>query len=96
LLPLFDNEHMPLPQEVYRRVRLELTEQFGGLTAYTRAPAEGRWKDETQKTSSDEIVIFEVMIEVLDRTWWSQYRQKLETWFRQQLIVIRSETIELL
>ena len=41
LLPLFDNGGQPFPRSDYMRVRSELTERFGGLTAFTRTPAEG-------------------------------------------------------
>jgi hypothetical protein len=43
LLPIYDNQGSKLASEFYSRVRSELTERFGGLTAYTRAPAEGLW-----------------------------------------------------
>src|SRR4051812_2192906 len=45
LLPLFDNDGTPLPSGEYAKVRHELMERFGGLTAHTQAPAEGVWKD---------------------------------------------------
>ena len=41
LLPIHDNAQQEFPGEEYLRVRQELTEKFGGLTVYTRAPAEG-------------------------------------------------------
>ena len=94
LLPLYDPEGRALPPELYARVRTELTERFGGLTAFTRAPAEGLWKDGAEKTSHDEIVVFEVMTETLDRTWWSGYREELERRFRQEVIVIRAQEME--
>ena len=43
LLPVYDNEGNELPQVEFRRVRSELSHRFGGLTAFTRAPAEGIW-----------------------------------------------------
>jgi hypothetical protein len=53
LLPLVDNEGQPFPHSDYMRVRSELTERFGGLTAFTRAPAEGfvggEWQDGTRR-----------------------------------------------
>jgi hypothetical protein len=94
LLPLFDNEGAPIPQLQFRRVSQELADRFGGLTAFTRAPAEGQWKDDSASTTHDEIVVFEVMAEDLDRTWWANYRQELERRFRQELIVIRAQSIE--
>ncbi len=43
LLPLYDNAGAPLPRALYDRVREELSRRFGGLTAFTRSPAEGLW-----------------------------------------------------
>ena len=94
LLPLFDNEGEPIPQLHFRRVSEELADRFGGLTAFTRAPAEGRWKDSGERTSHDEIVVFEVMVEDLQRSWWKEYRASLERRFRQELVVIRAQVIE--
>ncbi|HEX8164740.1 MAG TPA: hypothetical protein VF601_03010 [Beijerinckiaceae bacterium] len=93
LLPLYDNEGRRFPQEPYRRVRTELAERFGGLTAFTRAPAEGLWTDGGE-TSRDEIVTFEVMVDDLDRDWWQVYRRELEARFRQDVIVVRAQAIE--
>ena len=93
LLPLYDNEGLRFPQELYRRVRAELADRFGGFTAFTRAPAEGLWT-EGGETSRDEIVIFEVMTDALDRDWWRSYRRDLEARFRQDVIVIRAQAIE--
>lgn len=97
LLPLHDNAQLAFPREEYARVRKELTERFGGLTVYTRAPAEGMWRpnDEGQ-TSRDDIVIFEVMASELETTWWSTYRRDLEQRFRQAVILIRAQQTRLL
>ena len=95
LLPLYDNAGAPLPPELYRQVRRELTDRFGGLTAFTRAPAEGHWRDEGE-TKRDDIVVFEVMAERLDESWWSAYRGELEGRFRQEAIVVRTQEARLL
>ena len=94
LLPLFDNDGAPFPHAAYQRVSAELAERFGGLTAFTRAPAAGLWKDESAGTTRDEIVVLEVMTEVIDRLWWRDYRRELERRLRQDEIVIRAQTIE--
>ena len=95
LLPLLDNEGQPFPHSDYRRVRSELTERFGGLTAFTRAPAEGLW-EENGETARDDIVMFEVMTSELDPAWWTRYRRRLEACFRQDSIVIRAQEMRLL
>lgn len=96
LLPVYDNDGDPLPRELYREVRGELTARFGGLTAYTRAPAEGLWLESAAAAVRDDIVIYEVMTDALDRAWWQDYRRRLETRFRQEQVVIRVQVIELL
>jgi hypothetical protein len=95
LLPLYDNAGNPFGEGLYGKVRRELTERFGGLTAFTRAPAQGLWKDEDE-TKRDDIVVFEVMTEELDAGWWRGYRASLEKAFRQDAIVIRAQTVMVL
>jgi len=96
LLPLYDNTATPFPPKDYARVRDELTEQFGGVTAYLRSPAEGLWRDTATHAVRDDIVIYEVMSEELDRAWWQTYREELTARFRQELLIIRTSRIELL
>lgn len=90
LLPLADNGGQEFPKEMFRDVQRELTDRFGGLTAFTRAPAEGRWAEGGGAPCHDDIVIFEVMAEELDRAWWQGYRAGLERRFRQESILIRA------
>jgi hypothetical protein len=90
LLPLADNRGRRLPWKLFERVQKELTGRFKGLTAYSRAPAEGLWKPR-QGTKRDEIVVYEVMAPKLDAGWWKQYRSRLERLFRQDSIVIRAQ-----
>lgn len=96
LLPLQDNAGRPFPGDEFARVREELIEHFGGLTAFTRSPAEGLWDEGDGKRSRDQIVVFEVMADWLDRSWWRDYRSKLEERFRQDEIVVRAREVELL
>jgi hypothetical protein len=94
-LPLNNNQGARFGVELFGKVRRELLERFGGLTAFTQNPAEGLWDDEGEVTR-DEIVIFEVMVEEVDRGWWADYRRKLEEMFAQDAIVIRARQVELL
>ena len=95
LLPLYDNEGRRLPADLYGEVRSELTERFGGVTAFTHAPAEGLWKDEG-KVRKDDIIVLEVMADELDAPWWRDYRRVLEKRFRQDTVVVRAQEIRLL
>jgi hypothetical protein len=96
LLPLYDNAGKPIPRDLFRAVAAELTERFGGLTAYTRAPAEGLWKEDRRTTTRDDVVLFEVMADRLQRAWWRQYRADLEARFRQEQVLIRAQAVEVL
>ena len=60
------------------------------LPLYRNTPAEGLWKDETGKTSHDELIIAEVMTGELDKEWWEGFKQNLEQTFKQDEILIRS------
>ncbi len=93
LLPLKARDGKPFPRSSFRKIREVLTARFGGLTAYTRAPAEGLW-DGGDEVALDDIVIYEVMVTELDREWWAEYRQGLEREFDQEELVVRAETIE--
>lgn len=96
LLPLYDNEGHEFDAAEYVRLRAELADRFGGVTAYTRAPARGVWKDETGGTTRDDIVIFEVMTPELDHAWWTSFRKELEAHFRQESLIVRAMTGTLL
>jgi hypothetical protein len=96
LLPLSDNDGHPYNRELFRMVAAELTDQFGGLTAHTRVPAEGLWKNGSSRTDREEIIIFDVMTEKLAKRWWTKYRRGLEKRFRQEQVIVRSQEIRLL
>jgi hypothetical protein len=96
LLPLYDNGGNLFPHQDYVRVRDELTERFGGITAYVSSPAEGIWKETPTMTVRDDIVIYEVMTEQLDRNWWRSYREGLSLRFRQDLLIVRVSEAQLL
>jgi hypothetical protein len=93
LLPAYANAGQCFPTEHYNDVRTKLTNRFGGLTSYSRAPAEGLW-DSGSAVRCDDIVVVEIMVESLDRTWWKNYRTELEQLFRQDQIVIRAQAYE--
>jgi hypothetical protein len=75
LVPVYDNSGQRFPKEHYERVRTKLTQAFGGLTAFTRAPAVGLW-DTGGAVKRDDIIVVEVMAETLDRSWRSEWDSK--------------------
>ncbi|MDB6052416.1 MAG: hypothetical protein JWR17_5162 [Pseudomonas sp.] len=95
-LPVNDNDGLKQPGHLFGDVRKELVRQFGGMTAFTRSPATGIWDGAENGRREDEIVIYEVMADTLDRTWWKAYKADLEKRFRQDELVIRSSELDLL
>jgi hypothetical protein len=93
-LPLYDHNKQPFSQSRYDMVRSELTETFGGVTAFVRSPAEGIWKQDDDNIHRDDVVIFEVIVDSINHEWWAQYRQALEQRFSQKEILIISTGIE--
>ena len=94
LLPLYDNQGRPYDPATRARIRHELTDKFGGVTAYTRAPAEGTWEDPSGRTHRDDIVIVEVMTEELDTEWWKVYVAELANRLGQEELVARAMAFE--
>jgi hypothetical protein len=96
LLPLYNNAGDQLGKDLFVQVRDELVERFGGMTGYTRAPVAGLWQDSESQTVRDDLVIYEVMVERLDRDWWRRYRATLEQRFQQDNLVVRAHQIDIL
>jgi hypothetical protein len=94
LLPLYDNTGRRLPRERFAEVRDELTQRYGGVTAFLRSPAQGTWKEGSGGVDHDDIVMCEVMVESVDRSWWTRYRRTLEERFGQRELVVRALQIE--
>lgn len=90
LLPTHDNQKRLFPRPLFDDVRRELTDRFGGVTAFVRSPAVGLWKENDDDVSRDDVVMFEVMCDELDEAWWSNYRVALEKIFRQEELVVRA------
>jgi len=96
LLPIFNENGEAFPKEYYINLRNEFTEKYGGITAYTRSPASGFWKENGEKTVKDDIIIYEIMADILDKNWWQDCRKRLEHSFHQDEIIIRTWDITLL
>ena len=91
LLPLRHGDGTQVSEAEFTRLRSLLTERFGGLTAFLRAPAEGTWRNaEVGDVDEDEIAVLEVMTETIDAGWWADFRKDLEERLGQKEIVIRS------
>jgi hypothetical protein len=94
LLPVADNRGRPFHHGAFDSLRETLTQKFGGLTSFSRSPAEGYWRPDDQSTHVEDVIVFEVMTDGLDKEWWRALREGLERAFEQTQVVIRSHAIE--
>ena len=95
LLPVRDNDGKPFGPHPFEEVSWQLSKKFGGITAHNRAPAEGRWET-SGKTQHDDMLVVEVMVTEIDRPWWTGFRKQLEATFRQNTVIVRAQSIEVL
>lgn len=95
LLPLTDNAGHPYPNDLLQGIQSELSQCFGGLTAYSRAPAKGVWT-RSGGQQEDDIVVVEVMAQTLDADWWREFRTRLQQILRQENLVIRAQKMRTL
>jgi hypothetical protein len=95
-LPMYDPNGTRFPQNLYAATRDELVSRFGGLTAHSLTPVVGLWEDEGGNVIRDDVIIYEVIAERVERSWWSEYRKKLKGRFAQAELVVRSNEITLL
>jgi hypothetical protein len=93
LLPVRDPDGSPYPRAMYDKVLGDLTERFGGVTAYTRSPATGLWEAPSGETVQDQVVVYEVMVDRLEVAWWREFRSSLEAKFQQKEIVVRASAM---
>ena len=94
LLPMRARDGTALPAEMFATVRAELTERFGGVTAYSRSPATGLWKRDDEAIERDQVMMIEVVVDVFDREWWAAYRERLEQRFGQEEVHARALAME--
>lgn len=94
LLPLHRCDGTDVPAASFAEVRDELTERFGGVTAYSRNPATGLWKRTEDDVERDQVIMVEVVVDTFDRDWWTQYRDQLARRFDQEEIHARALAIE--
>lgn len=95
-LPKYDAAGSEFPHALYARTRHELLEHFGALTAHSLMPLSGLWTTPEDEILHDDVIVYEVIAERVERSWWSGYRKKLEERFPERALVVRSNEISLL
>lgn len=92
LLPKKTDDGQPIVQNWFEDFLKELTDEFGGVTSFLRAPGQGLWRSGSE-TERDNIAVVEVMAERLLPEYWRSLREKLEHELSQEEIVIRAQEI---
>jgi hypothetical protein len=93
-LPTASNGGEPIDRALFDQVRDELLERFGGVTLFTRSPADGLWAPDGpgeggRAPDADRMITVEVMTETVDAAWWADYRRTLERRFGQEELLVR-------
>jgi hypothetical protein len=83
----------PLSRDDLEQLKSTLADRFGGVTAYTRAPAEGLW-DQGGSVDRDDIVVLEVMVDSLDTPAWAEIQKELQLSLKQDEIIVQARKIE--
>lgn len=84
-----------LREEPYMNLKQELTDRFGGVTVYSRAPVKGIWKPAPGQQEADDMIIYEVLLGKPDMSYWSSLKSRLEYIFQQQEILMRYYTVSI-
>jgi hypothetical protein len=95
-LPLHDNDGVALPTIEFAWVREILANAFGGVTFLSRPPADGVWQGDDGEAEREQMVVVEVLVEKIDRSWWKEFRGDLERRFRQKVVVVTATAVEVL
>jgi hypothetical protein len=93
LLPVRDNAGRLYKDHIFESINASLVQLFGGVTAFSRVPAKGSWINHDHE-ERDDVIVVEVMVEDLNRTWWRSFRERLEADMGQTEIVIRCLPID--
>jgi hypothetical protein len=92
LLPTRTGNGQPVTQARFEELLQELTNKFGGVTSFVRAPGQGLWNS-GEDVERDNIAVIEVMTDEIDPPFWQAFRRKLERELAQQEIVIRAQQV---
>lgn len=95
-LPLRDNSGNAFPKRHFEKLRNLLVKKFGGVTLYHRTPVRGVWDGPQSGVDRDDMIIYEVMASCGEEVFWRGLKEDLKKAFRQQELLIRSTTVNVL
>jgi len=80
LLPKEAGTGQPIAKYWFDGFLKELTDEFGGVTSFLRAPGQGLWHSGSG-TEKDSIAVIEVMVDRLDPVFWRSLRERVSASF---------------
>jgi len=87
-LPVRDEDGKDFSKRLWKNLNDKLTKTFGGLTIYSRAPATGLWNDGEGNRVKDEMIVYEVLTDIIDESYWKSLKDELQRKLRQEEILI--------
>ena len=93
-LPLYNVEGEAFSKDLFDDFSKQFSEQFGGITAFSRSPVTGIWKKDGNDSEKDTLIIYEVIADHYDKQYWSATKSVLKHKFSQDEILIRCLTME--
>nr|WP_295932203.1 hypothetical protein [uncultured Dyadobacter sp.] len=88
-VPTADRQGTRFPQQYYTDLKQELAGLYGGVTIYARSPVKGIWKPDNNSIEADDLIIFEVLVNQLDLSYFSSLKARLEATFKQNELLMR-------
>lgn len=95
-LPLYDTNGEQFTKQKFVKVQKLLTDKFGGITSYVRSPAAGFWKDASDHVVKDDVILFEVVTDQIERDYWKDLKTFLLEEFQQEEILLRGHEVFML
>jgi inorganic pyrophosphatase len=92
-LPLYKQDGKKFPSNYYTTLHQKLVKKFGGLTVYSRSPAEGFWQADDKKVIKEDMLVHEVMASEVDELFWQKLKSSLMKKFEQQDVIITCSRI---
>jgi hypothetical protein len=95
-LPLSANDGRPIPSAEFEWALEQMVREWGGVTAFTRTPAQGLSFENGDQRVEDDIIVYEVMVDGVDRFWWQNFKRELEERFQQRVVLIRVTAVDVI
>jgi inorganic pyrophosphatase len=95
-LPVESNDGKPFPKQYFDRVKESLIKKFNGVSMFVNSPVNGMWEDQDKDIQKDKLVVYEVMADMIELSYWEKYKKDLEKQFKQDVIVVRCLDVSLI